>query len=202
MDHPLSDVMTDLRLTVKNICMAIRHKQFDNDTNEHGALLILIKSQMMVDELGYVLTHHSSVEKALIAYLNGDPFQKLDDDMTPETIHEFCLYYFEEAECHLGLSTELLINWIDSYADRHQALSQAFERLSGEKISIVVSTDQGEQQVREATDEEVFEIKSARYLKLIEQSHVLTNYNERMLRVHTMLLAKEPVDQILALMQY
>lgn len=202
-NHPLLKIQMDLQLTVSAMCKHLRHKSFMNEETERGGMIILIESQMMADEVGYLIRHHQSVEKALQQYLLGEDFDGFADceGHQPMTIYEYCLDYFEGAECPLGFATKMLSDWVSSYVERHQALAQIFEKTFGDPYSITVPDDDGQPRSYVASDAEKFNMNSVTYLRLIEQSHVLENYNERMLRVHTMLLVEEPIDLILKIMQ-
>lgn len=183
------------------MCKHLRHKSFTTEDSERGGMNILIDSQMMADEVNCLISHHESIESAMKAKLLGYPFAGSINGEIPKSIYQYCLYYFREVECPLGSSTEMLIQWVGNYIERVQNLYDAFERIYGEVGMLTVPDEQGNPYQYLVSDAEKFNSNSANYLRLIEQSHVLSEYNERMLRVHTMLLAEEPLDCIMKVMQ-
>lgn len=197
-NHPLSFIHDELRDFVSTACGHLRNSASLTQEAESAWLQILISYQLMADEIEHFINHHEAVETAIQLYLDNQPYDTLN---LGEDIYQYCLHYFQRANCPLGSSTDSLSEWVAAYAERHQELAKYFEEHFGDEMSIVTTDTLGNPVKQYVDSAQRFDVNSAKYLRLIEQSHCLSDYNEKMQRVYTLLVAEAPINVILSFLQ-
>nr|WP_293843066.1 hypothetical protein [uncultured Arsenicibacter sp.] len=195
MKHPLEPVQKELRLHVKTFCSQLRKRDFKNPRELAEGSMLLVRSQMLVDEIGHLMHYHQLVTKALENCMVGLPFA--GEGRSPGTVYQYCRYFFEEAECRLGSATAELRSWLESLTERDRRAADTFERLFGSgKVMSQTDSEYDPYEIRSVSESDRFSHSAGRLLSAIEQSNALRDYNEHMTDIHRMLLMELPVAKI------
>ncbi|WP_461129720.1 hypothetical protein [Spirosoma aerophilum] len=191
MKTTLDYLQAELHLRISTLCMHLRNKAYPQKSQAiYDAMSSLVYFQILVDELDKILWHLEQLNIALNKALVGENFNATGDE--DATIYEYCLFYFR-TECGLGTSTPELSHYVATHADRNQTLRRGFYSFFSD-IDMQVA-DEGE--LRPVTDAELFEANTESFLRDIEASNSLIEFNQFMATIKAMLEAEAPVADIL-----
>ncbi len=193
---------TELRIYISTICQHLRNKAYIAGSEPHqNALKNLFYFALLADELGLLLGHHKNAVESIERYLIGDAFHPYSED-EHTTIHQYCLTFFEKVECPLGSATDELKSWIVMRAERQQSLREGFEEFFPNLDFLTTERDEaGEEQLVPVTNAELFNSKTQGFLRDIEASNVLEEFNQRMNKAYELLKEEAPIVNILSILK-
>lgn len=194
----LEFMKAELALQTSTLTMHLRNRAYKLGTPAHqNALQSLLFYVMIGDELGILLERYGRLKNTLRAYQAGDwvaPFEEEDE----ADIYQYCLHDFEGDHCPLGSATNELQSWMAAHIDRNRIMREGFEMLFPDvKFRILDESTDLDPIDRELTEAKAFEQQTSALLREIEASNALTEFNEHVLQVRTMLLQKESVSTII-----
>ena len=202
MKQTLDYLKAELNVEISTLCHHLRARAYPQKSEaQYSAMSTLVYYQILVDELKNLLYSYNQVVESLEKFLRGEQYdiEYVDSD-EQEPIHEFCLTRFE-GEFALGSSTPELAQWVANHADRQQDLRQnLYSFFPGLELNIAEANETGEIEFRPASDAEKFESDTVEFLRDIETSNALVEFNQLMQLVQGLLVAKAPVDQILTIL--
>lgn len=191
MKAALDFIQAELHLNISTLCRHFRNKAYAQKSEAiYTAMSTLVYYQILVDELDKILWNHDQLVSALRKSSAGENFNLLVED---QTIYQYCLHYFN-GDCALGTASTELNQWISSSADRNQVLRKGYYTIYPD-VNIQV-VEEGE--LRAASDAEKFEVNAESFLRDIESSNSLIEFNQLMARVRVMIEVETPVDLILS----
>ena len=205
MDVALEYFHALLKLRISTLCKHLRNKAYVQDSDSHqNALRSVIYYELLSDELWLTLGHQKNVINAMENYLAGEEYDLFPDTEIneKETIYQYCQAYFERVDCPLGTSTVELKEWVATHADRQQIEREGFDEFfPNVDFLMSVVSETGDEQLRPVTDAELFSSKAKGFLRDIEDSNALDEFNQRMRRAHELLKAEAAVADVLTVME-
>jgi hypothetical protein len=203
MRNTLEYLKAELNVNISTICHHLRNRAYpQNSEAQYNAMSSLVYYQVLVDELKNLLYSQSQLIESLEKCLRGELYdiEYVDSD-EQEPIHDFCLTRFE-GEFALGSCTPELAQWVATHADRQQDLRQIFYAYFPDvKLSVAEADETGAIDFRPASDAEKFESDTTGFLRDIETSNALIEFNQLMQQVKELLIAKAPVAQVLTVLK-
>ncbi len=194
----LLSFITELNADVSTLCYHLRNKEYTpNSPQLYNAMSSLVYYQILVDELDLLLTAQKQIVNAMESYLQGEDFYQDDADES-ETIYTYCLQYFTRPDCPLGSATPELSLWVATHADRKKRLIDDLFHIAPDMQLLIPDPEaDSETGLRPANEEERFKSETEQYLRNIESSNALVEFNQLMQEVRGMLEAERSIDSIL-----
>lgn len=198
----LAFLRDQLKLDINSLCRQLRSKVYPVGSDAHqGALKNLLFCVLLVDELDLLFIHRLGLIKAMKLHLAGEAFISFPVPLGQKvTIYQYCRMYFESVNCPLGSATNELSQWVSTYAERQQQRRKGFDEFFPNLDFLTLEKNEtGEDQLRAVTDAELFESKTQGFLRDIEASNALEEFNQRMNQAYQLLKEEAPIVDILSL---
>lgn len=192
----------ELRLKITTLCHHLRNKAYAQNSEElYSAMSSMIFYQLLVDELSQLLYANEQLILAMEKYVKGEKYEEHVKGLTDqEPIYEFCLNYFV-AELPLGSATPELTQWVATHADRNQTIRKGFYSFfPGVEFKVEERDEAGAVELRPASEAEKFESDTRGFLRDIESSNALNEFNLLMRQVRQLLEQKAPIENILIIL--
>ena len=202
MDSTIRYLLSELNINVSILCKQLRNKTYPKGSDSLQTTLQNVTYFLLLsDELRLILTHRSAVIIAIERYLKGEEYNALVKTNPVEnvSIYQYCQVFFEQVECPLGSSTDELKGWVATHPDRQQVVRKEFDKFFP-NVNLLLSEDEHEQ-LRLVSDAELFNFRTDSFLRDIEYSNALDEFNQRMQKAYSLLKAEVAVGDVLVLMK-
>lgn len=202
MRETLEYLHSDLKSSIATFCHHLRNKSYPAGSDAlQLALTNMVYYQLLENELGLILDHHSHVINGIRLYLTGHSFNDYQESSN-QSIYEYCQRFFSEVDCPLGSSSDELTRWISTHADRQQLTRESFEDyFPNLEFLFSHTSEEGIDQVRQIIDAELFNAKARGFLRDIEASNALEEFNQRMRLANRMLEANQSIAEVLVVIE-
>lgn len=204
MDKSLTFFQQALRTSIRDLSALIRQETLAGPVKSPDALGSIVYFTLLEDELNRLLTAESALIATVQRALEGEPFEPVDliiTDNTATSAYEYCYSFFTRSDCPLGMASPELSNWIASYVDQQQSIRDSFTRYFPDVRLLIGDIDRnGDIEARPITDMEIFDSRTRGLLDDIERNRALVEFNERMLRVKSLLEQQASAVQILTVL--
>ena len=196
-------LLAELKINISTLCHHLRSKAYAQNSEElYNAMSSMIFFQLLADELNQLLFANEQLITAMEKYVKGEKYEGYVKDLEDqEPIYDFCLGYFR-GSLPLGSATTELTQWVATHADRNQTIRKGFYSFFPDiEFKVEERDESGAVELRPASEAEKFESDTQGFLRDIEASNALVEFNQLMQQTQQLLDHRAPIADILMILK-